>query len=46
MAHEYIKENDTFSTSRNGTVPKPTQAEVAYLRGRLDVLEKIMLKGE
>ena len=28
MAHEYIKENDTFNTSKNGTVPKPTQAEV------------------
>lgn len=28
MAHEYIKENDTFNTSRNGTVPKPTNAEV------------------
>ena len=29
MAHEYIKENDTFSTSRNGTVPKPTSEEVS-----------------
>ena len=28
MAHEYVKENDTFNTSQNGTVPKPTQAEV------------------
>ena len=28
MGHEYIKESDTFSTSRNGTVPKPTQQDV------------------
>lgn len=29
MAHEYIKESDTFNTSRNGTVPKPTAADVS-----------------
>lgn len=29
MGHEYVKEGDTFSTSRNGTVPKPTAQEVS-----------------
>ena len=29
MGHEYIKENDTFSTSQNGTVPKPTASDVS-----------------
>ena len=29
MAHYYIKENETFNTDRNGTVPKPTQADVS-----------------
>ena len=29
MGHKYIKEEDTFSTSQNGTVPKPTAAEVS-----------------
>lgn len=29
MGHKYIKEDDTFSTSRNGTVPKPTQQDVS-----------------
>ena len=29
MAHEYIKESDTFNTSRNGTVPKPTAADIS-----------------
>ena len=29
MGHKYIKEDDTFSTSRNGTVPKPTDQEVS-----------------
>ena len=28
MGHKYVKENETFNTSRNGTVPKPTQADV------------------
>lgn len=28
MAHKYVKEEDTFSTSQNGTVPKPTAQEV------------------
>ena len=27
MAHKYLKEEDTFSTSQNGAVPKPTAAE-------------------
>lgn len=29
MGHLYVKENETFSTSRNGTVPKPTAADVS-----------------
>lgn len=29
MGHKYVKEEDTFSTSANGTVPKPTAQEVA-----------------
>ena len=29
MGHKYVKEEDTFSTSANGTVPKPTAAEVS-----------------
>lgn len=29
MSHKYVKEEDTFSTSANGTVPKPTAAEVS-----------------
>lgn len=29
MGHKYIKEEDTFSTSQNGTVPKPTAQEVS-----------------
>lgn len=29
MGHEYVKENETFNTSRNGVVPKPTQADVS-----------------
>lgn len=28
MSHKYVKEEDTFSTSANGTVPKPTAQEV------------------
>lgn len=35
MGHKYVKEDDTFSTSTNGTVPKPTAQEVTdnkYLR--------------
>ena len=28
MGHQYVKESDTFSTSQNGTVPKPTAQEV------------------
>jgi len=28
MGHKYVKEDETFNTSRNGTVPKPTQADV------------------
>ena len=28
MGHKYVKENETFNTSRNGTVPKPTGQEV------------------
>lgn len=28
MGHKYVKEEDTFSTSANGTVPKPTAQEV------------------
>lgn len=28
MGHKYVKEEDTFSTSQNGTVPKPTAQEV------------------
>ena len=29
MGHKYVKEEDTFSTSQNGTVPKPTAQEVS-----------------
>ena len=29
MGHEYIKEQDTFNTSRNGAVPKPSAADVS-----------------
>lgn len=29
MGHKYVKEEDTFSTSANGVVPKPTAAEVS-----------------
>lgn len=29
MGHEYIKESDTFSTNRNGTVPKPSASDVS-----------------
>lgn len=29
MGHEYIKESDTFSTSHNGTVPKPSASDVS-----------------
>lgn len=29
MGHKYVKEEDTFSTSANGTVPKPTAQEVS-----------------
>lgn len=29
MGHKYIKEEDTFSTNQNGTVPKPTAQEVS-----------------
>lgn len=35
MSHKYVKEEDTFSTSQNGVVPKPTAQEVSdnkYLR--------------
>lgn len=28
MGHNYVKENETFNTSENGVVPKPTQADV------------------
>lgn len=28
MGHKYVKENETFNTSRNGTVPKPTAQDV------------------
>lgn len=28
MGHKYLKEDDTFSTSANGAVPKPTAQEV------------------
>lgn len=28
MGHRYVKEEDTFSTSANGTVPKPTAGDV------------------
>ena len=28
MGHKYVKEDETFNTSRNGTVPKPSQAQV------------------
>lgn len=29
MSHKYVKEEDTFSTLQNGTVPKPTVQEVS-----------------
>jgi len=29
MGHKYVKEEDTFSTSANGTVPKPTAQEAS-----------------
>lgn len=29
MSHKYVKEEDTFSTLQNGTVPKPTAQEVS-----------------
>ena len=29
MASAYVKESDTFSVDRNGTVPKPSQADVS-----------------
>ena len=29
MGHAYIKESDTFSTSQNGTVPKPSASDVS-----------------
>lgn len=29
MGHKYVKEEDTFSTLQNGTVPKPTAQEVS-----------------
>ena len=29
MGHEYVKAFETFNTARNGTVPKPTPADVA-----------------
>lgn len=29
MGHKYVKEEETFNTSRNGTVPKPTASEVS-----------------
>lgn len=29
MGHKYVKEEDTFNTSQNGTVPKPTAQEVS-----------------
>ena len=35
MGHKYVKEEDIFSTSQNGTVPKPSAQEVSdnkYLR--------------
>lgn len=28
MGHKYVKEDETFNTSRNGTVPKPTGQDV------------------
>ena len=28
MGHEYVKESETFNVNRNGTVPKPSQAEI------------------
>ena len=27
MGHLYVKEDETFNTSRNGTVPKPSAQE-------------------
>lgn len=29
MGHEYVKENETFNTSKNGVVPKPTASDVS-----------------
>lgn len=29
MGHKYVKENETFNTDRNGTVPKPTASDVS-----------------
>ena len=29
MGHKYVKEEETFNTSRNGTVPKPTAEEIS-----------------
>lgn len=29
MGHRYVKEEDTFSTSANGTVPKPTAGDIS-----------------
>ena len=28
MGHKYVKEDETFNTSRNGTVPKPTGQDI------------------
>ena len=32
MGHKYVKEEDTFSTAANGTVPKPTAQDVSNNR--------------
>ena len=29
MGHKYVKEEETFNTSRNGTVPKPTAEDIS-----------------
>jgi len=29
MGHKYVKEEETFNTSRNGTVPKPTAQDIS-----------------
>lgn len=29
MAHKYVKEDETFNTSRNGVVPKPTASDIS-----------------